>query len=591
MLGTSWLDGPDKLHEEYGLESPLRQSYYLLGLMLNVSEPSDAKDFGREELKNACELASKIYLYYVSTFFNESDETKLEDDALHERVLMSASIFIDYFNRPRLMGTHEQIRRKLKLNFAPLDRELCEVIGVSASDLLEIIDFLGKTLQFKMDKSIFAFGDMKKIHKQWIAISKRDGIDVANKFMRQNALLHTPIMNEFQSSMNDVNVIKYSEIETKFGSKLAEAFWSLAVSIRGREKSIIYPTDRNVAEYKSLFQVDEDSACCPIINSVTMGIIQSLDERLSTSKYAGRYYKNRDKTLEREGRVQFEKLFKETPMFYESVFEYPDSHFEHDLIIVDNTRVLIIEAKASRMREPLRDPMRTFERMRDSFRGDGGIQKAYSQGFRIKSQLDKGIDVPLYTSKGMLAGTLKADEISESFIICLTGEALGFLATDLSLFLEKAENEPFPWAVNILDLELFVEGIKYRGWNSSQFYQYLRERAKIHGKVRSEDELAFAGAYLHNGDLKLGQEDSQHITLSHDFASIFDDIWRNKIDGSPVVFKPKKVFTNLNRALGIPDAKGPISWRPDRRCFCGSGRKYKNCCFKDGRLFTKKEPS
>jgi len=555
----------------------------MLAVMLNSAEPDVPREFEDDDLRHACKLASDIYSYYALMFFQEpsGDEKEIAEWAKHSDLALP--VFLDYFNRPRIMGTHQQAYRIIERNFVPFDRDLERLVGISATDALSMVQWIGKHLQEKLDEAPKALQALTKVQQEFLTIADSDGFDAAKTFMKENTAAHTPILGAALDSLNTQMVINKIDLETTFGHDMTESFWNLAVAVRGHENKIMYPTDANVAESKALFQFEPNQAFCPILNSVTSGIAQVFDSALKCDMVNQRYLSNRDRALETEGKLQLLKLYDKAPIIFEQAFDEPDSRFEHDLIVVDGDTLLIVEAKASRMREPLRDPTKTYRRMRDSFRGDGGIQKAFDQACRIRRRIHGGEDVPLYSSKGRQVGLLAADTIHRAYVICLTAERFGYMATDLS-FLEKRSDEPYPWAVNILDLELFVEGIRFRGWGPAEFYRYLNERAELHGIAKTEDELAIAGAFLQNGDLQRLRRSNSMVMVANDFAGIFDEIWRSKIDGSEVTFKPGLVTTDLRRVIGIDGAKMPPQWPLERRCFCKSGRKYKNCCFKAGRL-------
>jgi len=44
----------------------------------------------------------------------------------------------------------------------------------------------------------------------------------------------------------------------------------------------------------------------------------------------------------------------------------------------------VIESKATQQREPLRDPEKAYTRIKDDFKSNAGIQKAYEQAERLR---------------------------------------------------------------------------------------------------------------------------------------------------------------------------------------------------------------
>jgi hypothetical protein len=184
------------------------------------------------------------------------------------------------------------------------------------------------------------------------------------------------------------------------------------------------------------------------------------------------------------------------------VFETPDLHYEHDLVILHKDLCLIVEAKASPPVEPFRDPEKAFVRLRNAFRADTGLQKAYEQAMRLWRRLKKGESVILYNEKGGVVAQLSPELTNRTFCVCVTRDNYGPLATDLALLLEKEDGEPYPWAINVLDLGALGEAWTYFGWGVHELQEYLKERIQLHGKVFSDDELVFAGYYIQHGSFE-----------------------------------------------------------------------------------------
>src|SRR5262249_45889127 len=164
----------------------------------------------------------------------------------------------------------------------------------------------------------------------------------------------------------------------------------------------------------------------------------------------------------------------------------------------------------------------------------------------------------------------------------------GPLATDLALLLEKEDGEPYPWAINVLDLEVLGEAWNYFGWSTRELLEYLQHRIRLHGKVFSDDELVFAGYYVKHGSLEqVQQAQADHIALDPSYSNVFDDIYRHSHQaGPPVELKRKPpVLMDLRKSLmegkavfedEMGKTKVPKVGR-NESCPCGSGKKYKKC--------------
>jgi antitoxin (DNA-binding transcriptional repressor) of toxin-antitoxin stability system len=275
---------------------------------------------------------------------------------------------------------------------------------------------------------------------------------------------------------------------------------------------------------------------------------------------------------------------------WSEVFETPDSQYEHDVIAVDEGLCIVAEAKAAPPVEPFRDPDKAFVRLRDAFRADTGIQKAYQQANRVVRRLKAGDTVPLYDAGGREVARLSPDQSRLTIAICVTRDNFGPLATNLALLLEKDQADSYPWAVNIIDLSNLAEAWSYFGWGPAELRRFLEQRILLHGKVFSDDELDYAGYFMRHGSFESAiQARADLLQLNPDYSSLFDEIYRHlHLGGPPVDLKQSEpVLMDLKRSLksGQPvfvEVGGePVPQKKTGRnepCPCGSGKKYKRCC-------------
>jgi hypothetical protein len=272
------------------------------------------------------------------------------------------------------------------------------------------------------------------------------------------------------------------------------------------------------------------------------------------------------------------------------VFETPDSQYEHDVIALDENLCIVLEAKAAPPVEPFRDPEKAFVRLRDAFRADTGLQKAYLQANRVVRRLRAGEVVQLFDSRGHEVGRLVPDQSKLVVAVCVTRDNFGPFATNLALLLEKEETAPYPWITNILDLSNLADAWSYLGWGSMELRRYLEQRITLHGKVFSDDELDYAGYFIRHGGFGAAiKVHADLLQLNPEYSSVFDDIYRHLyLGGPPVVIKQTEpVMTDLRQSLMSgktvfvePGAWGASQIKTGRNqpCPCGSGKKHKRCC-------------
>jgi len=167
------------------------------------------------------------------------------------------------------------------------------------------------------------------------------------------------------------------------------------------------------------------------------------------------------------------------------------------------------------------------------------------------------------------------------------------LATDLSLLLEREPDAPYPFAINVLDLDSLLDAFAYFEWGPERFCEYLDGREKMHGRVSAGDELEYAGYLIEHGSFdQLFEREFDRMSLNPTYSEVFDQIFYARHVGDPVKYDPKPPVTAdlskemekwaAERKADAGVAKSPArSTRKQGRnepCACGSGKKFKKCC-------------
>jgi hypothetical protein len=544
------------------LNSPVRQIFFLLGLMLTTDEPILPEMFSKEMWDRSRDLLNNITNAYAILILPNPEEEKYYSERWKEISAVSSSAFL-HFHNTGLLATVEQVVDRISNDIATFDDSIETDLGINSTTTIKIIDWISNYLQESLDK----------------LLGLRENLGKGN-----NEQVH----KEFSEQMDSFLQIKKELLEQEFGKEIIDVFWDLFVSKRGMTSEFIYYTERNVAEDKPLFQVDEETLYCPTINSVYWAVLNFFEEYLIDSPNKHSFTRRRDKNLEEKVLSNIRKVLDSTAEYYTGLFESETLHNEHDLIVRDGKTVLVIESKASPPIEPFRDPEKAYTRIRRHFQSDKGIQKAFEQASHIQRKLFSGESVFLYNNNRKLITEFKPDEIEKVYCICLTRDDYGPLATDLSLLLEKEESDPYPWATNIYDLDTMVNAWNYFGWGSERFYEFLDERSVLHGKVFTTDELEFTGYFIKHGNYaELIEADGDLLMLDNSYSDVFDRIYQAEKGGEAVEFNPtgptmadtKDLFRKAQLIEGpkLSPHKETKQGR-NEKCACGSGKKYKRCC-------------
>ncbi|MCC6685437.1 MAG: hypothetical protein IT205_00450 [Fimbriimonadaceae bacterium] len=576
VLGTLWLFmGVNEIHEEFGLTSPLKQTTYLLGMLLNSPEPRIGRDLGKSEMQQLFNRVEEIFDYYVAQFFQEIDGAEPERLAKLAKTQIGMAVILDYINTPRISGTHEQVMKKLDLQFSPFDEYLENSIGLSATEIRSFISVIGNQLQSKVDELQLLVEAKKNLQAQMKKLGTSPTSD-SEALTKQLEVIE----QHYGASVFSWNHISKSALLAHFDQSKIDSFWSFFTCVRGRTLHLVHPDDTNILFTKPLVQLDDDVAAAAVFNQLAHAAVAALDDQMRTSPVSAKYFKNRDRTLESEAATIIASILPDAQI-YQSLYDSPDSQFEHDLIVSDPPYLLVLEAKASTLRPPFRDVLEGYERLTSDFSGDKGIQKAYNQAERVSSKIRAGIDVPLYSKKGEVQAVLSAAEFSHIHSICLTAEDWGYLATCLDL-LVREEGGPHPWAPNLMDMEGFVDALLHRGWGREEFYRFVFERQQLYPRVRSEDEMTYCGWFINRGTLEQLVRAKGAVFLSIDEADVFDKIEAEQRGGPKATYDQSAVIQALEERLPT-EFRAEVERRQraaKKRCACGSGRMYKNCCQK-----------
>lgn len=584
----------DKDKEGEKLLSAAKQYSFLLSLLLSTPEKTDGKEFGKDEWLKSNALLNRIFSCYANLFWPSNEGIEQVDEEWLRVRSVAMPTFLHYFNTA-LLASIEQISDRIEKYCTAFDEELEKELGISATRALEISRYIQSHLQQHINtSSTLAIQEQKERFK--ILEEARKESKGASNFeeILQNKIKSPGYFEKwfaYFEAIKKIGLVEYATIKEKFPND-ADAYWNIFTIKRGDAPLLKYPTENFIFESKPLILIKPEVAFCAYPNKLFEAILINCENTLKAEQYKSAFLLHRDKTLENEALLLFRKILGEDTQIYTSAFETANSHYEHDIVIVYNDKLLIVEVKASPPVEPFRDPDKAFTRIKRAFKSDSGIQSAFDQGVKIIRRLENGETVQLYDRKGNLLTTLEPNKLTTRYSACVTRDDFGYLATNLSLLLEKKESDSYPWVVSILELGFIVDAWQYCNLNANDFFAYLSERVRCHGKVYGSDELEFLGARLHHGSLNEFLISAQDVVfLDPSYSKFFDDLYYHLHHraSAPKINIVKPVMMDLRKSLENNDptfvqrneAGKPVGDKAKTgrnvSCFCGSGRKFKKC--------------
>ncbi|HHZ8355217.1 TPA: hypothetical protein ACWMJN_003869 [Morganella morganii] len=530
-----------RMGNEVKLNSPARQSLYLLGIMSSQSI-CDTEECSDEKMSKIYSLLNDIYSKYLNVYFpDKKDIERGIDNSWLKTRHASLPMFLGYFFESKKIATDE-LKKDLLKTYDKFEDIIFSHFGLSHKDMIEITDRISSILQKRINNiyKILGEADTKRLE---LTNSDINEFDENLKAIQESC---GPLISEFMKLSGELCMFKFDEIDSVAPEKL-DLFKQYFVLKKGCANDIKYITDENPLETHPIITVDENNYAICSINFILLAIQNKIDQFFKGSKYNERFRKARDIKLEQDTKEAFSELLPENSIILESVFENNKSSNEHDLVIIAERSILIIEAKATPRREPLREPSRAFTRIKDDFKKKSGIQSGCDQALNLKKLIKNNEITTLYDKKGNVLHTISEQDFDEIYCICVTKDDFGLLATDLTILLDKPLDMEYPWVINIDDLKFLLTCLKYIDKDWMYLINYLAQRINLMGKIISADELEIAGAYLKYNGFKTISKDSPQLFLDISESTIFDEIYLAKRDDKPYTLKiSESDFVEIN---------------------------------------------
>lgn len=510
----------NSLHEKTAkLSSPMRQLYYLAGLLVTSSQKGSEINCSNEDWDYIVTHLNSIEGEYFKLFMPSGDDDVTEEWIKHREISMPS--FLAYFNQGPLNYEEQSIEWIDKL-YGDLDVIINSKIGLQTSDFLHFYDNLDKWCEKNLNS--FANNDVQ-LRDNWEEYTTLK-IHFSNEIPEE-------IKNIGDSQLSLYNLVEDYGIKNRFKPEdLADALLPLekvkkilsALSYKIQDTDFLYYTSAKNPLYRypiidledGLYQVFE-------IKQVLHAIDAYLEEVCSsTEKDKSKYAKEKGSLLESKIIDLFTSFLGKSCKVYTGY--YVDG-CEQDILILWKDNAFIIEAKAYDINEPFRNPDKAFKRIKQDF--DRSISYAYKQTWRVSEKFYKQEPLEIKDEYGNLIDTIDTSKFQDSdFAIIVTQKSFGQIEADLSLMLELEEGSFYPWAIKYDDLEVFLLALKKLHKKPRCLVDFLTDREYLHGHVVCSDELQICGGYISEMIDSEICKSVNAISCSSDFASIFDDLYR-----------------------------------------------------------------
>jgi hypothetical protein len=574
---------PDKSNMPDGFLTKCR---YLWAILLSNSSFEMQGDF-QPELKKVDELIEQIFEMYVYGVLAEPGRSKGSEKEFLTRLGVGLAV-----REPDVLAFPEQIREWALLRLHSFDASyFLPKFGLSFAEIMTWLSSLIEASQKKLNAWV---GDLALIRSDLESVQAQVGngdLDLAGARKRALELKIEERLERNASESDRCHAFSVDELRTNIPTTAVEALTEhLGILPGAVSREFRFPHDENPLEYKVFVLLPNGSFYfLDPANAYRVAAKAFEKELLADNQLRQKYLKNRDRSSERAVLKHIARVFPGA-LIYPNYYIEKGQH-EKDILVHYGDVVLLIECKNSnvRMFKGAAADLLKFER---DF--DNSVQHGFEQALEVKRRILGSEESVFLDGKGRRYFSLKRGEIREFHIICVTLPVRGPFGTDLSYQLKKADDEPYPLALNLFDLGTICKHLS----NPERFISYLRARERLHGRVTSGDELNYAGYFLENGNLDF--PDGSFV--ADDLSGVFDRAWYKEKgievpgpNGPPVATTMRRRGNRIafEHSAGRTEVKKvPAEWieratgRPAMRmkgcdrnkpCPCGSGLKLKQC--------------
>lgn len=502
------------------LKSSLRQILYLIDLYYSIEVRNESAIMTGTFWNKISILLNEVEMtYFVKIGFNNNGE--LYHDDRDEKVYVSLPTFFSYFGNANLRYEEQTLDRIVRY-FKPYDSYIKSKIGFAIDDALNFIFYVKKLNNDKYN-DIFKSncGTIMSYYEEFKPFIEKKGIINPHELMFQPELI--PITTNIgKSHIHEYVDLLKVEIDKDSLQNILAFFNYDKDSLK--KDDVIYYSDKRYSEYHPLIKVGNNYIC--LTNKFFIeSLYFRIDEILTKSNDIKKYKQNKDSSFEKKVIEVFKDFFSEKTKIFTNYSV--DDIAENDLLVIFENTCIIVEIKNCGFREPFRDPIIAYDRIKKDFKSS--IQLGYDQCRRVELILLSGKNVDVIDAKNKhILYKLKNDNIKKIYNIVVTDYKYGTIQTDLSSLLQKEESALFPWSVCVDDLEVLFLLLKKKLKGITpvrRFIEFLNYREMLHGHIICDDELEICGWYLTDREhfKKTAENKDEKIGTSAHMRGIFDE--------------------------------------------------------------------
>lgn len=500
------------------LSSPMRQLYFLGGLLV-TSDPANGIDvqFTPDKWEKIVELLNEIEAEYYQIFFPKEGE-EIDDEWKKVREVAMPS-FLSYFNQGPL-NFEEQTINWVRDLFSQLDTIIESSVNLKTEDFIQFYENLDQLNQSNFQSFSTKTGRLRSDWKKYskLQIGHTDDMPEMMLDMFEERL---PLM----TFMADHGIIDRFYPEEIVSATLpidkVQNIIQLLSTNREQNDYLYYTATRpgNPLYEKPIIDIGEGMFQVFEVKQVIHAIEKLLENICSTTT------ENTTKLIDKKGKLLEKRIVELLNSFFKKDYEvfvgYYVDNCEQDILFLWKGYAFIIEAKGYKLNEPFRDPDKAFVRIKNDFKSCIGY--GYSQTKRVEQKFVDQVPLRITDKNGNLLKEIDTTKYEDNdFSIIVNLKSFGQIQNNLSTLLEKEEDDVFPWAVRLDDLEVFILTLIAQKKTPKFFIDFLLMREELHGKLICTDELEVCGGFIIGKLNPTSISKADMIGTTPDLASLFD---------------------------------------------------------------------
>lgn len=500
--------------------------HYIDGLVVSQQLKKENDPSRSGNLNRIVELTDEIFNEYAMNWIKRPSLDGSHDTKKISEYGAALTSFLSNLYQPKF-GSTEQFIQFIFDQFEEFDDIFfIPQIGITVRQCVDISSAISEKISENYNSYIKNISEiMKPVIETWKQFS--DGAITLEDAKRK----HEPVAKELRKDQMTKNlsdfiscfVVSKTDFVSQFPNSVLDIFFAHFSFQQGEiNKRFYYPTDTNEIDVKLSMQIGDDKYFVVEAIRIFHNLSEALLQMIISSKYETKYYRRRDQITQKKTVELLSKIFPSKTIIENAYYYGNDraTEFETDLLVAYKQTLIVCEIKAKKFRDPLHT-IGNIKKIKSDFRES--LQEAYLQALRTLKYVKSQENASFVNKSGHPLAVLERNRFNQYLLILVTAESFRGLATQLSFLLEKGQDDPYPFAVCLFDLELIVTRLN----TPDKLIDYIEQRSKLHESVHSDDELDFAGYYIRYGNLDFSEQlkKGDHIFLDGSFSKIFDEDW------------------------------------------------------------------